>query len=176
MRSICVFLCASSSVVLIAFWFPLEYIRKGMTTYWNKLVEKSLRTKLFFFFLFKEKNYEGSNDWYTAAGSIVNELDRLQNQLIHLVRSRVTTINSDQNTTKKQRYTHRSLTIWNIYGILVINNSTVVDFVAVHNNVFFKCLVCSCEVVRSNVGVHGYSSERYDVICPSCVNSYRNHG
>jgi hypothetical protein len=28
----------------------------------NKVVEKSLRTKLFFFFLFKEKNYESSND------------------------------------------------------------------------------------------------------------------
>ncbi len=140
-RSISVFLCASSSVVFIAFMFPLEYIRKGMTTYWNKLVEKSLRTKLFFFFLFKEKNYEGSNDWYTAAGSIVNELDRLQNELIHLVRSRATSINSDQTTTKKERYTHRWLTIWNIYGILVINNSTAdlpVDFVAVHNNVFFK--------------------------------------
>jgi hypothetical protein len=28
----------------------------------RKVVEKSLRTKLFFFFLFKEKNYESSND------------------------------------------------------------------------------------------------------------------
>jgi len=36
-------------------------------------VKKSLRTKLFFFFLFKEKNYESSNDWYTVAGSIATK-------------------------------------------------------------------------------------------------------
>ncbi len=48
-------------------------IIKPPIQYTCKVVEKSLRTKLFFFFLFKEKNYESSNDWYTAAESIVTK-------------------------------------------------------------------------------------------------------
>ena len=37
------------------------------------------------------------------------------------------------------------------------------------NERFFRCLVCSCEVVRANVGAHDSSSRQYHVICRSCV-------
>ena len=110
-----------------------------------------------------------------------NELDYLQHERSSSKEHRPATANpvlqtNPSNDTKTQydqivndvKYRWRFKSPWSLDPC-----QTTCAFCADTRELFFKCLICSCDVARANVAAHDKSGRKSTVICRSCVKKYR---